>query len=187
MSARRRWLALFAVAALATACGTGEVDPGESSPTPTATPTASATPTPTATPTPGGIPLDVVLASTAGGLVHAGGAALFRMKTAGGAVACDWVRVDEGDPFVFTIAAVVEQGTTYETIELVLGADGNAFFDEGADHALTHPAVTVTTELHLSFHHGDAAAGGWVGGESETALPPGFSWADGTGCPGEVQ
>lgn len=185
----RSWTVLSAVAALAAACGTGDVEPGMATPTPTATPTASATPTETATPTPGGTVHSVVLVSTAGGLAHAGEAALFRVKSAGGGIACDWVRVDDGDPFVFTIssAGVLEQGVTYETIELVLGADGNLVFDAGADHALSHPGVTVTTDLHLSFHHDDPAAGGWVSGASETALPAGFSWADGTGCPGEAQ
>lgn len=184
----RSWAVLPAVAALVAACGTGEVDPGAATPTPTATPTASATPTATATATPTGPVRSVVLVSTAGGLVHAGRAALFRVKSAAGGVACDWVRVDDGDPFVFTLSSAgeLEQGVTYETIELVLGADGNQSFDAGADHALSHPGVTVTTDLHLSFHHDDPAAGGWVGGGSETALPPGFSWANGTGCPGEA-
>lgn len=183
---------LSALASLAAACGTGEVNPGTASPTPTATPTATATPTgtPTATPTPSGPVRSVILTSAGAGLMHAGTAAIFRMKSASGLVACDWVRIDEGDPFVFTIssAGVLEQGRTYEVIELVLGGgDGNQQFNEGVDHPLSHPAVTVTTDLHLTFLHSDPAAGGWVDGGDETALPPGFSWVDGAGCPGEPQ
>lgn len=182
---RRLALALPAAAALASACGEGEIDPGSASPTPT--PSSSPAPTPTAQPTPSGAPAAVLLGSTDGGLAHAGEAALFRMKSAGAPTACAWVRVDDGSPFGFTLssAGLLELGRTYDVIELVLGADGNVTWDAGVDHALSHAAVTVTTDLALRFSHDDLVAGGWVGGASELTPPAGFSWADGTGCPGD--
>lgn len=181
----RRVLAL--VFLVTTGCGTGDVEPGTSSPTPTETPTGTptVTPSPSATPTPAN-PVRVSLVSTSGDPAHEGRAALFRLIPATGTPLCNWVRIDDGDPwgFVITSAGLAESGGTYG-VEVVLSADDGMTYDAGVDHAITRAAITVTTDLTLTLAHGNLAAGGWTDGGSEIATPPGFTWTNGSGCPGD--
>ena len=149
-----------------------------------ATPSPSPSPSASPTATPAGLHWTLSVSASP----HANQVGMARLKSTGSSTtSCAMVTLNASGVGTITTGGLMAS-TTYDKVELVLNLDGNSTFNQGTDHIYNHASITTgavtSTNIMLTFDHNTPSAGGWVNGAGNTTPPAGFSWVNGTGCPG---